>query len=170
MKFLLLICSFLLIMPSIINGHGGRTDIRGCHNNSKTGIYHCHDGSSSNKGGLSENYYNTALASLINGLIEVSYSFIYKTIGNRDYSGSIRIDIVTDQYVIEGGKDIRSSLDSIQQAVFASKISGKLPAVAIYDTDNVWGVYEHRIKEACDELNIKFIWFSNGKIKIETMN
>ena len=75
----------------------------------------------SNKGGLSENYYNTALASLINGLTEVSYSFIYNTIGNRDYSGSIRIDIVTDKYVIEGGKDKRSSLDSIQQAAFASK-------------------------------------------------
>ena len=37
-------------MPSIINAHGGRTDIRGCHNNSKTGIYHCHDGSLSNNG------------------------------------------------------------------------------------------------------------------------
>ena len=59
MKFLLIIFIFLLIMPSIINAHGGRTDIRGCHNNSKTGIFHFHDGSSSNKGGLSENYYNT---------------------------------------------------------------------------------------------------------------
>ena len=78
--------------------------------------------------------------------------------------------MVKDKYVIEGGNDKRSSLDSIQQAVFASKISGKLPAVAIYDTENVWGVYEHRIKEACDELNVKFIWFSNGEIKIETMN
>ena len=49
MNFLLIICSFLLIMPSIINAHGGRTDIRSCHNNSKTRIYHCHDGSLSNK-------------------------------------------------------------------------------------------------------------------------
>ena len=50
MKFLLIICSILLIIPSIINAHGGRTDIRGCHNNSKTGIYHSHDGLSVNKG------------------------------------------------------------------------------------------------------------------------
>ena len=77
MKFLVIICSFLLIMPSIINAHGGRTDIRSCHNNSKTGIHHYHDGSSSNKAGLNENYYNTALASLISGLAEVSYSLLY---------------------------------------------------------------------------------------------
>ena len=76
-------------MPSIINAHGGRTDIRGCHNNSKTGIYHCHDGSSSNKGGLNENYYNTALASLINGLTEVSYSLIYIK--------QLEIEIIQDQ-------------------------------------------------------------------------
>ena len=50
MKFLLIICSILLIIPSIIYAHGGRTDIRGCHNNSKTGIYHSHDGSSAKIG------------------------------------------------------------------------------------------------------------------------
>ena len=55
-------------MPSIINAHVGRKDIRGCHNNSKTGIYLFHDGSLSNKGGLKVNYYNTVLGSLISGL------------------------------------------------------------------------------------------------------
>ena len=120
MKSLLLISSLLLIMPLIINDHYGRTDIRDCHNNIKTGIYHCHNGSTSNKGGLSENYYNATLVSFINSLTEVSFSFIYKTIGNRNYSGSIRIDIVKDKYVIEGEKDKRSILDSIQQSEVAT--------------------------------------------------
>ena len=39
-----------------------------------------------------------------------------------------------------------------------------VPALAIYNTDNSWGVYEHRIKEACDKLNIKFIWISGVNI------
>lgn len=60
-------------------------------------------------------------------------------------TAKIRIDIETDDYVIEGCKDKRSSLDRVQQAVFASILSGKKPAVAIYDTDGKWGKYEHRI-------------------------
>ena len=169
MKLLKYIIVSFLLYPVMVNAHGGRTDMKGCHNNSRTGLYHCHDGSSSNKSGFHEDFYNSALAKLINGVTEVTYSFTYKKIGNLNYSGSIRIDITTDKYVIEGGKDKRSSLDSIQQAVFASTITGKLLAVAIYDTDNTWGVYEHRIKKACDKLNIKFIWFSGGNIKLETM-
>ena len=77
MKFLLIIFSFLLIMPSIINAYDNRTDKKGCHNNSKTGIYYCHDSSSSNKGGLNENFYNTVLGLLISGLTEVAYSYLY---------------------------------------------------------------------------------------------
>ena len=47
--------------------------------------------------------------------------------------------------LIEGGKGTRDSLDSVQQAVFASVVTGKKPAVAVYDTDGNWGKYEHRI-------------------------
>lgn len=77
---------------------------------------------------------------------------------------SIRIDIVTDKYVIEGGLDKRSSLDSIQQAVFASTLTGKKPAVAIYDTNGSWGKYEHRIYSSAKKLGIKFFWVSGNKI------
>ena len=94
-----IIVSFLLY-PVMANAHGGRTDMKGCHNNSRTGLYHCHDGSSSNKSGFHEDFYNSALARLINGVTEVTYSFTYKKIGNLNYSGSIRIDITTDKYVI----------------------------------------------------------------------
>ena len=58
---------------------------------------------------------------------------------------SIRFDIVRYRYAIEGGKDKRSSLDRIQQSVFASTPADKRPAVAIYDTDGMRGKYEHRV-------------------------
>jgi len=44
------------------------------------------------------------------------------------------VDIVTSTYVIKGGLDKRSSLDSLQQAIFTSVLNGKRPAVALYDT------------------------------------
>ena len=84
--------------------------------------------------------------------------------GQNQRSGSIRIDVETENFVIEGGKDTRNSLDSIQQAVFASTVTGKKPAVAIYDTDGVWGKYEHRIWTVSKSLNIRFIWFHEGDI------
>jgi len=35
------------------------------------------------------------------------------------------------------------------------QLTGKLPAVPIYDTDNTSVVYEHRIKESCDKLKTR---------------
>ena len=92
--------------------------------------------------------------------MEVVYHFNYTV----NETSRIRIDIETDDYVIEGGKDKRSSLDSVQQAVFASILSGKKPAVAIYDTDGKWGKYEHRIWIAAKELGIRYIWVSGGQV------
>ena len=92
--------------------------------------------------------------------MEVVYRFNY----TATEISKIRIDIETDDYVIEGGRDKRSSLDSVQQVVFASILSGKKPAVAIYDTDGKWGKYEHRIWVVAKELGIRYIWFSNGEI------
>ena len=91
-------------------------------------------------------------------------NYSYGLQGNAPLQGTVRIDIVTDEFAIEGGKDKRSSLDSIQQAVFAASLMGKKPAVAIYDTDNHWGKYEHRIWRASQELGVKFIWVSGGRI------
>ena len=107
-----------------------------------------------------EDYYNELLAKRLGGRLETVYHFNYMD----TKSSRIRIDIETDDYVIEGGKDKRSSLDSVQQAVFASTLSGKKPAVAIYDTDGKWGKYEHRIWIAAKELGIRYIWFSNNEI------
>ena len=51
--------------------------------------------------------------------------------------------------VYEGGLDKRSSLDSVQQALFYSHVTGKRPAVVIYDTDGREGRFEYRIRIAC---------------------
>ena len=107
-----------------------------------------------------EDYYNNLLAERLGGRSEVVYEYDY----TPTETAKIRIDIETDDYVIEGGKDKRSSLDSVQQAVFASILSGKKPAVAIYDTDGKWGKYEHRIWVVAKELGVRYIWFSNNEI------
>ena len=78
--------------------------------------------------------------------------------------GFVRVDIITDDNVIEGGLDKRSSLDSIQQAVFASTLTNLNPAVAVYDTDGVWGKYEYRIWSAAKKLGLKFIWYKDFEI------
>lgn len=40
-KKTLLLC--LLLIPSLVFAHGGRTDKYGCHNDRKNGGYHCHN-------------------------------------------------------------------------------------------------------------------------------
>jgi hypothetical protein len=168
------VCAFkigTLLTPTEAVSHSGGLDGLGCHNNRSTGNYHCHKGGdlssslNSLKSSMSETFYNLALAKKLKGETEVTFEYEYGLEGNTPLLASIRVDILTEEYVIEGGKDKRSSLDSIQQAVFASTLVGKKPAVAIYDTDGLWGKYEHRVWTAAKELGIKFIWFSDGEIK-----
>ena len=101
----------------------------------------------------------------MDGQTEVKFSYDYGKSGNTPLTASVRIDIVTEEYVIEGGLDKRSSLDSIQQAVFASTLSGKEPAVAVYDTDGMWGKFEQRIWTVANELGIKFFWFDGKNLR-----
>lgn len=49
--------------------------------------------------------------------------------------------------------DRRSSLDSIQQALFFSYLTGKKPAVVIYDTDSKLGRFEYQIIKACEKMD-----------------
>ena len=170
MKYLSII--FCILISSNVFSHGGGLDKKGCHNNRSSGDYHCHRGSSSqgktsNSGKISfgnEDFFNLRLANYLGGKTEVTYNYDYNINGESPRTASIRIDIVTDQYVIEGGLDKRSSLDSIQQAVFASTLTGKQPAVAIYDTNGSWGKYEHRIYSTAKELGIKFFWVSGDQV------
>ena len=168
---------FILSLISIsfnAHSHGGGLNKQGCHNNRSTVDYHCHRGNSSKQskssklGSMSfgnEDFFNLQLANHLGGRTEVSYNYDYNINGSTPRIASIRIDIVTDEYVIEGGLDKRSSLDSIQQAVFASTLTGKKPAVAIYDTNGSWGKYEHRIFSSAKKLGVKFFWISGNQIK-----
>ena len=74
--------------------------------------------------------------------------------------GYIRTDCETTHFVIEAGLDKRSSLDSIQQAVFAGTLTNKIPMVVIYDTDGKEGKNEYRIREACRALGIKYTTYT----------
>ena len=164
--------TILVTLSTSAWAHGGGLNSMGCHKNSNTGDYHCHRGNSSSSNSRStekralrnEASFNLALAALLNGQTEVTFSYNYGKSGNTPLTASVRIDIVTNEYVIEGGLDKRSSLDSVQQAVFASTLSGKEPAVAIYDTDGMWGKYEQRIWTVANELGIKFFWFDGLKL------
>ena len=57
---------------------------------------------------------------------------------------------------MEAGLDKRSSLDSIQQALFFSYLTKKKPVVVIYDTDRRKGKYEFRISKACELAGVEF--------------
>ena len=164
--------SIVLVTASYgdVFAHGGGLNAQGCHKNSNTGDYHCHKNSESSKlekheqTTKSEDLFNFKLAQILGGKNEVTYHYSFGLEGQSKNKGSIRVDIETEKFVIEGGKDTRDSLDSVQQAVFASIVTGKKPAVAIFDTDGNWGKYEHRIWTASKALNIRFIWFHKGDI------
>ena len=86
------------------------------------------------------------------GQTEVRHDYVYP--GGQGY---IRVDCETADTVYEAGLDTRSSFDSVQQAIFASAITGKEPVVVLFDRDGVVGRYEHRIKTACEMVGIGFI-------------
>ena len=68
----------------------------------------------------------------------------------------MKVDCETDTTVYEGGLDKRSSLDSVQQALFFSVVTGKAPAVVIYDTDGKEGRFEFRIRAACRKAGVQY--------------
>ena len=174
-NMLLLFC-FMLIQSQAFS-HGGGLNKEGCHNDRKNGGYHCHRSkgtqnnskapNQSSSNATNESSLNAAFAKYLNGETEVRLN--YTTRDNVD--GYVLVDIVTSNYVIEGGLDKRSSLDSLQQAIFASVLTGKKPAIALYDTDKQIGKYEHRIIEASRTVGVTVFWISDGKVnKINPTN
>lgn len=80
----------------------------------------------------------------------------------QDYNlGYIKVDCETDSHVIEVGLDKRGSLDSLQQAVFASVVTGKKPAIILIDRDGVEGKYEYRIRKAAQAMGVRYQVFSD---------
>ena len=111
-----------------------------------------------------EKEYNSALSIILDGNTEERLKYQW---GNSNSSSSIvYIDIITNTHVIEGGTDKRSSLDSIQQALFFAQLSGKKPKVVIYNTDEEFGRYEYRIMCVAKKTDVEFeIWFWDEKKK-----
>ena len=165
---LIILLSLVFLCPVKAYSHGGRLNSQGCHNNAKTDDYHCHKNSGSSQSeqqmqsSKSEGLFNLQLARKLGGKNEVIYHYSFGLEGQSKNEGAIRVDIETENFLIEGGKGTRDSLDSVQQAVFASVVTGKKPAVAIHDTDGIWGKYEHRIWTVSKAFNIRFIWLTKG--------
>uniref|UniRef100_UPI0034DF080E hypothetical protein n=1 Tax=Candidatus Thiodubiliella endoseptemdiera TaxID=2738886 RepID=UPI0034DF080E len=99
-----------------------------------------------------EHYYNNIFCDSLGGKIETKHYYKYNT-----KQSFVKIDCETENYVYEGGLDKRSSLDSVQQVKFFSILTGKKPAIVIYDTDGEFGKYEYRIKQVAKSLGVKFI-------------
>ncbi len=107
-----------------------------------------------------ESQWNERQCAGVGGKTEVSHSFQWSG-GTK----SIRIDCETHNAVFEGGRDKRSSLDSsIQQAFFASSITGKKPVIVIFDSDGKVGQYEHRIARATLKAGVQYQTFSCGDV------
>ena len=95
--------------------------------------------------------YNKQFCDSIGGKTETRHFYTYA--GGRSF---IQVDCETTTTVYEGGLDKRSSLDSLQQAIFAAHVTGKPPAVVIYDTDRKEGRFEYRIKTACQQIGVRY--------------
>ena len=130
------IAIFLLLLPSLISSHSGRTNSAGCHAGSQP--YHCHARSTISPPTLSntvpivgeliearkelqlEAKHNRQFCQSIGGQVESRHYYAWS-----DLSSHIQVDCETSDTVWEGGLDRRSSLDSIQQALFASQLTGQ---------------------------------------------
>ncbi len=94
---------------------------------------------------------------LLGGEAEVSHAY---WVGAERYR--IRVDCETETEVIEVGLDRRSSLDSVQQALFAATLTGKRPLVVLVDTDGREGRYELRIRRAAEAAGVEYRVYSRN--------
>ena len=95
--------------------------------------------------------YNRRFCATVNGETETRHGYTYA--GGRSF---VKVDCETSTTVYEGGLDKRSSLDSLQQALFFSVLTGKRPVVVIYDTDGQEGQFEYRIRTACQGAGVRY--------------
>lgn len=100
---------------------------------------------------LSETDYNKLFCDSVGGQTETRHYYTYA--GGRSH---IRVDCETHNRVYETGLDKRSSLDSIQQAIFFGVLTGKHPTVVIFNTDGFEGAFEYQIRTACKQVGIHY--------------
>ena len=96
---------------------------------------------------ITEALATAAFCASIGGVEEVRHSYLHTY---------IKVDCETSTEVIEAGLDKRSSLDSLQQALFFKHLTGKTPVIVIYDTDGKEGIYEFRIKAASKLAGVEY--------------
>ena len=163
-----LVSAGLVLAALSVQGHPGRTDAEGCH--AGTEPRHCHGSKQSERPAqtnseapardtgrpaprktASEEEYNRRFCATVNGETETRHG--YTSAGGRSF---VKVDCETSTTVYEGGLDKRSSLDSLQQALFFSVLTGKRPAVVIYDTDGKEGQFEYRIRTACQKVGVRY--------------
>lgn len=99
-----------------------------------------------------ETYFTSILcALLLGGETEVAHPY------NVGYDmHHIRVDCENSSHVLEVGLDKRSSLDSVQQALFAAALTGKDPMVVMIDTDGHEGQFELRIRTVAAMAGVEY--------------
>lgn len=147
----LLIAGMAILQINIVHAHGGGVNKEGCHFDRKAGSRHCHAGKAT------EDTYNAIFCKSVGGKTEVRHDYEVSTGKHQVLMNSVIVDCETATHVYEGGLDKRSSLDSLQQALVFAELTGKTPAVVIYDTDNKAESYEYRIMTACQKAGVEFI-------------
>ena len=157
----ILTIGLLLSVTLCAQSHPGRRDAQGCHAGKLP--RHCHvdrpgrdtpakeAGRSAARKTASEDAYNRSFCASVGGVTETRHTYTYD--GGSSF---VKVDCETDTTVYEGGLDKRSSLDSVQQALFFSVLTGKAPAVVIYDTDGKEGRFEYRIRAACRKAGVQY--------------
>lgn len=94
-------------------------------------------------------YIAILCGALFSGEPEVVHDFTYP-----GGAASIRVDCENASRVIEFGLDKRSSLDSVQQALFAAEITGKEPVIVVVDRDGAMGRFEWRVALAANAAGV----------------
>lgn len=80
----------------------------------------------------------------------------------------IFVDCETETAVFEMGLDKRSSLDSVQQAIFAGSLTGKEPVVVLFDTDGREGQFELRVRTVSDLAGVDYLtWDADALLRHE---
>ena len=115
--------------------------------------------STEESGPVTEADYNKLFCNEVGGELEVRHYYSFAV--GRSY---VSVDCETSDTVWEGGLDKSSSLDSIQQALFFHHVTGKTPAVVIYDTDGVEERFEYRIRIGAELAGVRYVSY-NGKDK-----
>lgn len=69
----------------------------------------------------------------------------------------IKVDCETDTHVYEVGLDKRSSRDSVHQALFASRLTGKRPGVVMIDTNGREDAYEMQVRMVAEMTGVDYL-------------